>query len=127
MGLPASTIAAMFDTIQKMKHYTRTAFGTSDSYYGGEEWEESPDGVLQGNAFGPGIWVGVSTPILNMMRGQNYGIKFTQVLTGLVTHICGFAFVDDADLAQAAEKDESRNDLLKKAQSAISQWEGGIF
>ena len=127
MGLPASTIAAMFDTIQKMKHYTRTAFGTSDSYYGGEEWEESPDGVLQGNAFGPGIWVGVSTPILNMMRGQNYGIKFTQVLTGLVTHICGFAFVDDADLAQAAEKEESRDDLLKKAQSAISQWEGGIF
>ena len=127
MGLPAPTIAAMFNTIQQMKHYTRTAFGTSDKYYGGERWEENPDGVLQGNAFGPGIWVGVSTPILNMMRGKDYGIKFTQVLTGLVHHICGFAFVDDADLAQAAEHGESRHELLQKAQAAINQWEGGIY
>ena len=127
MGVPATTIKAMFSTIQQMEHFTRTAFGTSDNAYGGNSWSSDPDGVLQGNAFGPGIWVGVSTPILNMMRGEEYGIKFLQVLSNETTHIGGFAFVDDADLAQAAEPDESRESLLNKAQQALNLWEGGIY
>ena len=127
MGIPAPTINSMFSTIKRMEHFTRTAFGTSNTKYGGKNEELDPDGVLQGNAFGPGIWVGVSTPILQMMRGKDYGVKFLQILSNEISHICGFAFVDDADIVQAGEPGESRTTLLLKAQAALNAWEEGIY
>ena len=42
----------MFESIQKMIHRIRTAFGDSDITYGGKDignWENEPQGVLQGN------------------------------------------------------------------------------
>ena len=39
MGIPAPTINSMFSTIKRMEHFTRTAFGTSDTKYGGKNEE----------------------------------------------------------------------------------------
>lgn len=126
MGMQPGPIASMFTTIQKMKHYTRTAFGTSDTYYGGYDWEQDPDGILQGNGMGPTIWAAVSTPILEMMRGEGFGITFIAPFSGDQETICGFAFVDDADLAEMADEDCSKIGLLLKTQQALDLWEGGI-
>ena len=46
-------IHSMFDTIQRMLHTLRIAFGDSDMTYGGDErpkWENEQQGSIQGNA-----------------------------------------------------------------------------
>ena len=58
MGVQRPKLLAMFDTIQKMIHKIRTAFGDSDESYGGDnigDWEKYAQGVLQGNPCGPQI------------------------------------------------------------------------
>ena len=64
--IPPSKIHSMFDTIQRMIHKIRTAFGDSDITYGGDDigdWWNYPQGVLQGNACGPAIWIALSSVI----------------------------------------------------------------
>lgn len=126
LGLPATAIQCMFATTQNMKHYTRTAFGTSEDYYGGDKWDVSPDGALQGQQFAPGMWAGVSSPILEMMDGEGFGMQFIAPITNLIANICGFAFVDDTDLAQLGSHNDTRDSLLKKMQDSVNLWEGGI-
>ena len=50
-GAPRSAIRSMFTTIQKLKHIVRTAFGDSESSFGGEFLREIAQlhGVGQGN------------------------------------------------------------------------------
>ena len=39
-GVTESVTFSMFDTIQKLKHQVRAAFGDSEEVFGGEEWRE---------------------------------------------------------------------------------------
>ena len=39
-GVIELVIVSMFDTIHKLKHQVRTAFGDSEELFGGEEWRE---------------------------------------------------------------------------------------
>lgn len=127
LGMQPAAIASMFNTIQHMKHFTRTAFGTSEASYGGDEWDILPNGILQGNAFGPTVWAVTSTPILDMMRNEGHGILCIAPCSEETSLISGFAFVDDADLAEMAGQDDTIIDLMIKAQDGLDLWEGGIW
>lgn len=127
LGMQPAAIASMFNTIQHMEHFTRTAFGTSESSYGGENWDSLPNGILQGNAFGPTVWAVTSTPILDMMRNEGHGILCVSPCSGDEFLISGFAFVDDADLSELAGPNDTTTDLLIKAQAGLDLWEGGIW
>ncbi len=65
-GVPKSAVTCMFTTLQELKHKVRTAYGDSESTYGGSEVVPM-HGVMQGNGAGPAIWAVVSTPILSML------------------------------------------------------------
>ena len=68
----------MFESIQKMIHMIRTAFGDSDITYGGEDigdWENQPQGVLQGNTAGPDIWSALSSVIFNVLHSRGFAEK----------------------------------------------------
>ena len=59
LGIKKEKIHVMFDTIQRMSHRVRTAFGDSTTTYGGDSfknWDNAPQGILQGNAAGPVVW-----------------------------------------------------------------------
>ena len=59
IGVSHQKIHSMFNSIQKMIHRVRTAFGTSETTYGGPDlgdWTTYPQGILQGNASGPTVW-----------------------------------------------------------------------
>jgi hypothetical protein len=52
LGIHKAEIISMFDSIQRMTHRVRTAFGDSRITYGGnarKTWKLPPQGVLQGN------------------------------------------------------------------------------
>jgi hypothetical protein len=126
MGLQAAPIRAMFTTIQRMRHFTSTAFGTSSQYYDTLLLMEILNGILQGNCFGPGTWAAVSTPLLDMIRGEGFGMKIKGPISNEPLHIAGFSFVDDTDVVQTAPNFASRQDLIENTQKSINLWEGGL-
>jgi hypothetical protein len=126
MGLQSAPIRAMFHTIQRMRHYTSSAYGTSTTYYDTLLLMEILNGILQGNCFGPGTWAAVSTPLLDMMRGEGYGTRFYSPLRDDSLHIAGFSFVDDTDVVQTGQALGSRLALLQTTQEALNLWEGGL-
>ena len=126
MGLQSAPIRAMFITIQRMRHYTSSAYGTSNTYYDTLLLMDILNGILQGNCFGPGTWAAVSTPLLDMMRGEGYGMTFHSPVTTDTLHIAGFSFVDDTDVVQTGQLSDSRSDLIQKTQAALNLWEGGL-
>lgn len=122
LGLKKTTIFAMFDSIQRMTHRVRTAYGDSDITYGGDSyanWKNAPQGVLQGNAAGPVIWAILSSVIFDILRKKGFCDKFCMCLSRELFELVGFAFVDDADLIQSgADADE----VLEKTQLLLDEW-----
>ena len=72
----------MFQSIQLMIHRIRTLFGDSDITWGGEylidllDWENYPQGVLQGNAAGPTIWSLLSSIIFEILHKRGFAVEF---------------------------------------------------
>ena len=122
-GVPKKTIQSMLEPIRRMTHRIRTAYGDSVMQYGGEEWERDPHGILQGNGSGPAIWALVSSPILEILRKQGYGAKLYGNIHKRFFHMCGFAFVDDADIVQTGALHESTTKMIQKAQKELGLWE----
>jgi hypothetical protein len=98
MGVEAQPIICMFTTIQNLEHYIRTVYGDSELSFTGKLWAVPIQGVGQGNGAGPQIWAVVSTPVLNMLRHEGYGVYFRTAITGTTISFVGYAFVDDTDL-----------------------------
>ena len=73
----------MFITIQKMMHRIKTVYGESEVSYGGEEmgdWNNYPQGVLQGNACGPSIWLTLSSVIFDILHKRGFTSNITSVI-----------------------------------------------
>ncbi len=126
LGVPEAPIVSMFSAIQNMEHHVRTAYGDSTQWFGGSEWDTPVHGVGQGNGAGPAIWAAVSTPILNLMRDEGFGVHFRSALTGELIHFVGYAFVDDTDLCQTSLSPSNYEEVLATAQEGVTLWEGII-
>lgn len=122
-GLPRKTVISMLEPIRRMTHKIRTAYGDSEMTYGGEEWERDPHGILQGNGAGPAIWALVSSPLLELLRIRGFGATLHGCIGKTFFHMCGFAFVDDADIVQTGHMGESTGSLIRKAQEELNLWE----
>ena len=121
-GIPHTKIKSMFSTIQRMTHKIRTAFGDSSISYGGDDigsWENYPQGVLQGNAAGPTIWVLVSSIIFDILHKRGLSVEFCTSLSKQVFKLVGFAYVDDCDLIQSGTNPIH---VLESMQQLINNW-----
>jgi len=127
LGASRTGLRSMIDTMQRMRHYIRTAFGNSKQTYGHEDQELPSQGILQGNGAGPATWSAICTLIVNAMKEAGFGYKqWILISKQAVTLIC-FAFVDNTDLIHAeTAHDASTDDLLISAQDALTTWEGLI-
>jgi Reverse transcriptase (RNA-dependent DNA polymerase). len=72
-GIPALVAQSTIDTIMNMKHYVRTRYGDSKTYYGGNKWKYKPHGCGQGNGYGPALWACISSPLLHVLRQEGFG------------------------------------------------------
>ena len=94
----------MFDSIQRMVHKTRTTYGDSAFEYGGDDigpWENYPQGVLQGNAAGPTIWILVSSVIFEVLHKRGFAVQICTSVSKETFKLVGFSYVDDCDLIQS--------------------------
>lgn len=70
----------MFDTIQKIIHQIRTAFGDLDITYGGDDigdWGNYPKYALHGNICGSAIWTVLSSVIFDTLHKRGFGANIT--------------------------------------------------
>jgi hypothetical protein len=120
----------MFETLQQAVHHVRTAYGVSSKTYGGGNIKgiNMPmHGIGQGNGAGPAIWAVISCLILEVMHKQGYVATFVSAISWMSIALCGFLFVDDADLLFTAPTTHQRGEeIAESAQRHLDEWEGLI-
>jgi hypothetical protein len=119
----------MFGTLKQVDHYVRTNFGDSSKSY---TCLEIPfQGIYQGNGAGPGIWMLVSIPIINMLKATGFGFKVINAMSKERFSFVCYAFVHDTDLVHASEYESDKHEssvdqLIDEMQSVVDTWEGGL-
>ena len=63
-------------------------------------------------------------PLLQILKEDGYGTYFRTALSDKPICIVGYAFVDDTDLIQTADSDDTYSDVHHKMQDAMDLWEG---
>jgi hypothetical protein len=132
VGVPKETCHMMFGTLAQVDHYVHTNFGDSTVSYACVEI--TFQGVYQGNGAGPGIWLLVSIPIINMLKAAGFGFKVTNVLSHEQFSFVCYAFVDDTDLVHSTsvpvsydtDVDAQVQALVQEMQEVVDTWEGGL-
>ena len=126
-GIPIQPIISMFETIQDCQHTTRTAYGNSTLTYGGldEHHKFFPQGLGQGNGFGPACWAIISSRLFNMIRNKGLGTKIQTPTSKEEFNIVGFGFVDDTDILSKSQISlNDPNSTNNQLQKTIDYWEG---
>ncbi len=124
-GVPRAAVDCLFTTLQEAKHQVRKSYGDSYLSYGGSNWVTPMHGIGQGNGAGPAIWAVLSTPLLNLLRSQGFGCKFTSPISKETLQFVGYAFVDDTDVIES--KPNVNSDVVVHGlQQAVDYWEGGL-
>ena len=113
-----------------MEHHVRTAYGDSELFYDGKPpdlWSVPIQGVRQGNGAGPQIWAVVSTPVLDMLREEGYGVCFKAAISGTRVYFVAYSFVDDTDLCTTLKDQKaSGQQVAAIMQDTLDLWEGGL-
>ena len=122
-GVMKETAQCLLSCLISMVYSIRTVYGDSEFTYGGDKWERTPHGNGQGNGSGPALWNGISSPLFDILREQQFGIHLTAPISKTALHIAGFGFVDDADLIQGSFNSQSIDSLLRQAQGMLTLWE----
>jgi hypothetical protein len=126
VGVSKETCLMMFGTLAKVQHYIRTTYGDSDSSY---TCIEIPfQGCYQGNGAGPGIWLLVSIPIINMLKTAGFGFSVRTVLSQEEFSFVCYTFVDDSDVVHSTMEPYTSDieDLVVEMQQVVDTWEGGL-
>eukprot|EP00957_Ditylum_brightwellii_P124976 9527183-Ditylum_brightwellii.AAC.1 len=104
VGTPKELILCTFTTLQDMVHTCYMAFGNLTASYGGNVWaipcSSYPQGLRQGNRAAPCIWVLLSTPILNALKGKSFGAAFKCCISKHEFKLVGYCFVNDSTMIQ---------------------------
>ena len=88
----------MFKTIQEAEHYIRTVFGDSSITINERAIAKLHQGILQENGLEPVTQALTNTPMVDIHRKKEFGVKFAMVISKISDQVIGFIFVDDTDL-----------------------------
>jgi hypothetical protein len=131
VGVSKQTCLMMFGTLAKAQHYIRTNNGDSEQAY---SCIEIPfQGIYQGNGAGPGIWLLVSIPIINMLKSKGFGFKVRTVISGDDFSFVCYTFVDNSDVVHSSQETDMTDDtlaemaaLVQEMQKVVDTWERGL-
>jgi len=116
-GIQTSVIKALLQPLQQARHYTRTAYGDSDSHFTGVNLQ----GVGQGNTGAAPFWTCVSTSMIEILKDSGYNATFISAISLDVIKLALIAFVDDSELfLTVPSNDES--ELIQLADRTLNTW-----
>ena len=122
-----SVVITMFNTIQKMKFFLRTAYGDSSQSYGGSTEQKIFQGVCQGNGAGPAVWIAMLLCLIRFMYRRRHESHIRSALSNVLITLLGFIFVDDTDLVYVAPSHKTTpTQAVAALQAAVSSWHGAL-
>ena len=122
VGMKEPDVTSMFQTIQKMKHTVRTAFGDSTRTYVANDpaYRLPVQGTCQGNGAGPSVWSILCSTIFEAIHSKGLGSEFCYALSRETFSLCGFAYVDDCELFTIGL---SVDDVFEGLQEMLTLWD----
>ena len=121
LGAPPTAIQCMSTTIQHMRHYIRTAYGDSETFYGGDE-KNPLQGGGQGSPAAPPMWIALTIIVLTIMATYEPGVTVVFAISAAVLTFSAVLYVDDTDLFTLKKDDETVSEMLSRAQTQTSRW-----
>ena len=122
LQVPLQAIAIIVHCLQYMKIFTRTGWGDSERYFGGDTNDTPFCGLGQGSKAAPALWVQLSSVIVNVYKAMGFGAKITDPITGSKSHTIGCLYVDDTDLYCLDENLTTIPQLAATASIQTSWW-----
>lgn len=121
LGAPPTAVQCMSSTIQQMRHYIRTAYGDSETFYDGDK-----DNLLQGGGQGsppaPSMWIALTIIVLNMSASYEQGVTVIFAISATILTFSAVLYVDDTDLFTMKKDGETVSEMLSRAQTLASRW-----
>ena len=115
-------VAIVLHCLQYMKILTRTGWGDSTRYFGGDTSDTPFCGLGQGSKAAPASWIQLSSIIVNVYKSMGFGAKIIDPITGSASHTIGCLFVDDTDLYCMDETLTTIPQLATLASMQTSWW-----
>ena len=102
---------------------SKTAFGQSETLFGGTGWDPSM-GLGHGNGAAPPGFLAVCIQMINVYRNLGHGVTFVGAWTRDAFTLAAVLYVDDSDLFHMVEGTQTDNKFLEIVQSATDDWAG---
>lgn len=90
-------VIILLRVLQEMKIFTRTSYGDSQTFFGGDT-NNPLCGLGQGSKAAPASWLQLSSMIVNAYKAEGRASVVCDPITGKRTQAVGCLFVDDTDL-----------------------------
>ena len=107
----------MLDTIQRILHKVRTAYGSYNITYDRDiipkEFRYFMMVTCQGSDCVPQLWSIISFIDFSALRTQGFGIHFVKSFTNEIAQLVGFRYVDDCDIIQSDYNIESTHSQIQ--------------
>ena len=122
LQVPITAVSILVNCLQYMKIFTRTGWGDSSKYFGGQQNPTPFCGLGQGSKAAPASWIQLSSIIVNVYKAMGFGAKISDPITGEQSHTIGCLFVDDTDLYGMDESITFIAQVASTASLQISWW-----
>ena len=127
LGAPTSAVNCLLNTLQNMKHYIRTAYGDSDTFYQGDEGAPLQGGG-QGNPAAAPMWTAVSIVILGVLNQLGFGVNIISAISLTVISFSAILFVDDTDLFVSGKSHkETIQSVCRRTQNLVNTWTEALW
>ena len=124
LGIPLMEIISMLDTIQRISHTVRMAYGDSNITYRGDIIPDDSSHFMmrlwQGNGSTPQIWSIIISVVFSALQSQGFGVHFSNSFTTEISQLVGFSYVDNFGMVQSHNDVEVTHSQM---QLAIPEWE----
>ena len=123
LNVPFQCIAIILGCLGNTKIFTRTGYGDSTRYFGGDKQSTPFCGLGQGSKAAPASWIQLSSVIVNCFKAKGFGAKIKDPITGEQSNTVGCLFVDDTDLYAMEEgRLDAEEAVIREAQDEIDWW-----
>ena len=121
LGVPWRAVRTLITTIQRIKHYIRTAHGDSSEYYEGT-CERPLQGGGQGNGAAGPMWVAISIILLAIIATVPFNATMTSAISLATVVFSAIMYVDDTDIFFIRNDTDDTDSIRHKAQTMIDKW-----
>jgi len=125
IGVNRNGLQLITKIIPRWKHHICTAFGISESYYGGIDQEMA--GTGQGNKFSGDVCRDTSCLIIRQLEKRKFGVQMQSRITKKNELISAVAFVDDTDLLVEGDNVEMMMNEMLGTYERLYAATGGVI